>query len=121
MEVLKLTKWIDGNYRLDAASVCLPGFWRLHEKFRTSLDELHQEAKVPHYDEKLKLSMNRYFGKMPAEKPVVRNNVSWATEVFCEPVLTIFQYFIQLDDGLFWSHRMGAQEGTEVACKCELS
>ncbi|KAF5003629.1 hypothetical protein FDECE_9835 [Fusarium decemcellulare] len=35
----------DGQYHLDAGAVCLPGFWRLREKFRMSLDTLHIEAK----------------------------------------------------------------------------
>ncbi|KAL3430196.1 hypothetical protein BDV09DRAFT_189470 [Aspergillus tetrazonus] len=88
----------DGHYHLDAGAVCLPGFWRLREKFRMSLDTLHFEASVPHYAEKLQKSMNRFFKTLPAARPVVRNN-----------------YFIQLDDGLHWSHRMGDQAGTEVA------
>ncbi|KAH7009499.1 hypothetical protein EDB80DRAFT_713433 [Ilyonectria destructans] len=88
----------DGHYHFDAGAICLPGFWRLCEKFRMSLDTLHIEAGVPHYQAKLQKSMNRFFSTMPPEKPVVRNN-----------------FFIQLDDGLHWSHRMGVQNGTEVA------
>ncbi|KAL4895057.1 hypothetical protein BDV59DRAFT_200314 [Aspergillus ambiguus] len=88
----------DGQYHLDAAAVCLPGFWRLREKFRMSLDTLHFEAGVPHYATKLQKSMNRFFKALTPERPVERNN-----------------FFIQLDDGLHWSHRMGDQNGTEVA------
>ncbi|KAI1612637.1 hypothetical protein EDD37DRAFT_656834 [Exophiala viscosa] len=88
----------DGQYHLDAGAVCLPGFWRLHEKYRMSLDTLHIEAGVPHYEEKLMKSMNRYFKTMTVDKPITRNN-----------------FFIQLDDGLHWSHRMGDQDGSEVA------
>ncbi|WZH43081.1 hypothetical protein QYS62_004083 [Fusarium acuminatum] len=88
----------DGEYHLDAGAVCLPGFWRLSEKFRMSLDTLHIEAKVPHYRAKLQKSMNRFFKGMLPEKAVVRNN-----------------FFIQLDDGLHWSHRMGDQSSNEVA------
>ncbi|KAH7133815.1 hypothetical protein EDB81DRAFT_695501 [Dactylonectria macrodidyma] len=88
----------DGHYHLDAGAVCLPGFWRLSEKFRMSLDTLHIEAKVPHYQAKLQKSMNRFFKAMRPEKAVVRNN-----------------FFIQLDDGLHWSHRMGDQDSNEVA------
>ncbi|KAH6969237.1 hypothetical protein DER45DRAFT_497425 [Fusarium avenaceum] len=88
----------DGEYHLDAGAVCLPGFWRLSEKFRMSLDTLHIEAKVPHYQAKLQKSMNRFFKGMLPEKAVVRNN-----------------FFIQLDDGLHWSHRMGDQSSNEVA------
>ncbi|KAM5378659.1 hypothetical protein ACJZ2D_004458 [Fusarium nematophilum] len=83
----------DGEYHLDAGAVCLPGFWRLREKFRMSLDTLHIEAKVPHYQAKLQKSMNRFFKAMTPEKA----------------------FFIQLDDGLHWSHRMGAQESDQVA------
>jgi hypothetical protein len=68
----------DGQYHIDAGAVCLPGFWRLSEKFRMSLDELHIEAGVPHYQEKLQKGMNRFFKNMTAEKPVIRNNVSRA-------------------------------------------
>lgn len=65
----------DGQYHIDAAAVCLPGFWRLEEKFRMSLDTLHLEAKVPHYSTKLQKPMNRFFNNMSPEKPVLRNNV----------------------------------------------
>jgi hypothetical protein len=65
----------DGHYHIDAGAVCLPGFWRLTEKFRMSLDELHIEAGVPHYQEKLQKAMNRFFANMTCEKPVIRNNV----------------------------------------------
>jgi hypothetical protein len=65
----------DGQYHIDAGAVCLPGFWRLSEKFRMSLDELHIEAGVPHYEEKLQKAMNRFFKKMTCDKPVIRNNV----------------------------------------------
>ncbi|KAJ4990935.1 mannosyl transferase [Stagonosporopsis vannaccii] len=88
----------DGQYHLDAGAVCLPGFWRLKEKFRMSLDTLHIEAGVPHYQEKLQKSMNRFFKRLTPESPVIRNN-----------------FFIQLDDGLHWSHRMGDQNSDQVA------
>ncbi len=113
-----LTFKIDGEYHLDAAAVCLPGFWRLKEKFRMSLDTLHFEAGVPHYAAKLQKAMNRFMLKLTPDKPVERNNV-------CSPGLGSWrpnhsnkslQFFIQLDDGLHWSHRMGDQQGTEVAC-----
>jgi hypothetical protein len=63
-----------------------------------SLDHLHFEAKVPHYGAKLQTSMNRFFKNMPVDKLVTRNN-----------------FFIQLDDGLHWSPRMGDQSSAEVA------
>jgi hypothetical protein len=65
----------DGQYHIDAAAVCLPGFWRLQEKFRMSLDTLHFEANVPHYGARLQKPMNRFFKNLTPEKPVIRNNV----------------------------------------------
>jgi hypothetical protein len=73
------------EYHIDAGAVCLPGFWRLSEKFRMSLDELHIEAGVPHYQEKLQKAMNRFFKSMTPEKPVIRNNV-------CLPISHILLY-----------------------------
>lgn len=97
-DLIIMVKEEDDEYHLDAGAVCLPGFWRLREKFRMSLDTLHLEAKVPHYPTKLQKSMNRFFKSMQPDKAVVRNN-----------------FFLQLDDGLHWSHRMGNQDGKEVA------
>lgn len=81
-----LTVSVDGHYHIDAGAVCLPGFWRLKDKFRMSLDTLHIEAKVPHYEAKLQKSMNRFFKAMRPEKPVTRNNVS--SQVFDMTPLT---------------------------------
>ncbi|KAF4305565.1 hypothetical protein GTA08_BOTSDO06176 [Botryosphaeria dothidea] len=97
-DVILMVERDDGQFHLDAGAVCLPGFWRLREKFGLSLDELHFEAGVPHYEQKLRKSMNRFFKSMTPEKAVTRNN-----------------FFIQIDDGLHWSHRMGDQNGDEVA------
>lgn len=110
----------DGHYHLDAGAVCLPGFWRLHEKYRMSLDTLHIEAGVPHYKEKLMKSMNKFFHRLRPEDPVIRNNVSLTIHFweFDGVSLTFFfssQFFIQLDDGLHWSHRMGDQNSQQVA------
>lgn len=97
-DLILMVKNKDDSYHLDAACVTLNGFWRLREKFRTSLDHLHHEAKVAHYDSNLKVSMNRHFEKMVPDRPIIRNN-----------------FFIQLDSGLPWSTRMGPQDGTQVA------
>lgn len=42
-----------------------------------SLDTLHIEAGVPHYEAKLQKAMNKFFKTMAPETPVVRNNVSF--------------------------------------------
>jgi len=41
-----------------------------------SLDTLHLEAGVPHYEQKLQKAMNRFFKNLAPEKPVTRKNVS---------------------------------------------
>ncbi|KAJ4360017.1 uncharacterized protein N0V89_000576 [Didymosphaeria variabile] len=105
----------DGQYHLDAGAVCLPGFWRLKEKFRMSLDTLHIEAGVPHYQEKLMKSMNRFFARMTPEQPVIRNNVSALSITSLSSTRThnLLKFFIQLDDGLHWSHRMGDEKNVD--------
>lgn len=75
-DLVLMVKNDDGQYHIDGGAVTLPGFWRLSEKFRMSLDELHITAGVPHYQEKLQKPMNRFFENMTCDKPVIRNNVS---------------------------------------------
>ncbi|KAI5480555.1 hypothetical protein MNV49_000251, partial [Pseudohyphozyma bogoriensis] len=64
-----------GEYRLQAASICTAGSWRLVDKMGTSLDQIHSRGGVPGWKDKLKPSMERYFTKMKADKAVERNNV----------------------------------------------
>ncbi|KAL1592272.1 hypothetical protein SLS60_011349 [Paraconiothyrium brasiliense] len=105
----------DDQYHLDAGAVCLPGFWRLKEKFKMSLDTLHIEAGVPHYQEKLMKSMNRFFARMTPEQPVIRNNVSSLSMIFPLRIIAhaFMKFFIQLDNGLHWSHRMGDEKNVD--------
>jgi hypothetical protein len=104
----------DGQYHLDAGAVILPGFWRLTEKFRMTLDELHMEGTVPHYEAKLQKSMNRFFKGLSCEKPVIRNNVSPPIRncISIAMINVVNKFFIQLDSGLAWSHRMSPQHST---------
>ncbi|KAK7058673.1 hypothetical protein VNI00_002309 [Paramarasmius palmivorus] len=51
-----------------------PGVWRLRDKIGLPLDEIHTSGHVPQYPEKLQVSLERFFKRMPVEKPVVRNN-----------------------------------------------
>lgn len=64
----------DGRYRLEAASLCFPSHWRLHEKLGRSLAAIH--APVPHYDEELAAKVDRFFDRLRADRPVVRRNLS---------------------------------------------
>lgn len=81
-----------------------------------SLDTLHIEASVPHYQAKLQKSMNRFFSTLPEDKPVTRNNVSIPHVSSANTLTLIVQYFIQLDNGLHWSHRMGEKYSDNIAC-----
>ncbi|KIJ68855.1 hypothetical protein HYDPIDRAFT_125909 [Hydnomerulius pinastri MD-312] len=64
----------DGKYYFQAGLICVPGFWRMRDKIGMPLDEIHTE--VPQFKEKLQLSMNRFFKRLPLDKPVIRNNYS---------------------------------------------
>ncbi|KAH0587145.1 hypothetical protein H2248_005960 [Termitomyces sp. 'cryptogamus'] len=64
----------DGRYYFQAGAICVAGFWRLQDKIGLSLDEIHNTGNVPHYKEKLHLSMERFFRRLAVDKPVTRNN-----------------------------------------------
>ncbi|PKX97507.1 uncharacterized protein P174DRAFT_449119 [Aspergillus novofumigatus IBT 16806] len=83
-------KELDGPYHLDAAAVCLPGSAIPGEMQRVQRHAAFRGWRVPHYVVKLQKSMIRFLKALTPERPVERNN-----------------FFIQLDDGHHWSHRMG--------------
>ncbi|KAG8218335.1 hypothetical protein J3R82DRAFT_3950 [Butyriboletus roseoflavus] len=64
----------DGKYYFQAGSICTPGFWRMDDKIGMPLDEIHMSGNVPQFKEKLEMSMERFFRRMPLDKPVIRNN-----------------------------------------------
>ncbi|XP_006460149.1 hypothetical protein AGABI2DRAFT_191916 [Agaricus bisporus var. bisporus H97] len=64
----------DGRYYFQAGAICVPGFWRMRDKIGMPLDEIHISGDVPLYRSKLHASMERFFRRMPVEKPVARNN-----------------------------------------------
>ncbi|KAF8138130.1 hypothetical protein EV363DRAFT_1393595 [Boletus edulis] len=64
----------DGKYYFQAGSICTPGFWRMDDKIGMSLEEIHTSGNVPQFKEKLDMSMERFFRRMPLDKPVIRNN-----------------------------------------------
>ncbi|THU80038.1 hypothetical protein K435DRAFT_785620 [Dendrothele bispora CBS 962.96] len=64
----------DGRYYFQGGAICVPGFWRMRDKIGLPLDEIHLRGHVPQYQEKLHNSMERYFKRMPVEKPIIRNN-----------------------------------------------
>lgn len=66
-----------GLYVLRAAVSCSAIGWRLQEKMGRPLHEIHEP--VPDYKEKMQFSMDRYFSKMPCDKPIQRG--SWSLEI----------------------------------------
>ncbi|PIL36662.1 hypothetical protein GSI_00351 [Ganoderma sinense ZZ0214-1] len=73
----------DGRYYLQAGAVCIAGSWRLEDKMGMPLEEIHTSGHVPKYKDKLQMSMERYFRRMPVDKPIVRNN--YAFQVVAQP------------------------------------
>ncbi|ALO45288.1 heme-dependent oxidative N-demethylase family protein [Pseudohongiella spirulinae] len=68
-----LQAFADG-YRLTAASLCAPSYWRLLDKIGKPLDLIH--APVPGYSDQLSARINRFFSHIKVEHPVWRGNWS---------------------------------------------
>ena len=83
----------DGQYYLLAGAIVLPGFWRLVDKYRMPLSEIHTSGDVPQFKEKLEKGMINFFRRLKPENPVLRNN-----------------YFLQVDDKLGWSDSIGGED-----------
>ncbi|KAI1814243.1 alpha-1,2-mannosyltransferase [Poronia punctata] len=66
-----------GMYVLRAGVICSALGWDLSTKFGMKLHEIH--GPIPDYKEKMQFSMDRYFSKMPTDKPIQR--ASWGLEV----------------------------------------
>ena len=83
----------DGQYYLLAGAILLAGFWRLSDKFRMPLSEIHTSGDVPGFKSKLEKGMMNFFRRMQPQAPVLRNN-----------------YFLQVDDNLAWSDSIGSED-----------
>jgi hypothetical protein len=88
----------DGQYRLMAGSILLPGFWRLSDKFGMTLSDIHTSGHVPHFKEKLETGMLKFFQRLRCDTIYSRNN-----------------YFLQVDDCLAWSHSIGKEDDAVVS------
>ncbi|KAI0483590.1 alpha-1,2-mannosyltransferase [Xylaria cf. heliscus] len=62
-----------GYYVFRAGMICSSLGWNLASKIGLKLHEIHQP--VPDYREKMQFSMDRFFSKMPTNKPIQRG--SW--------------------------------------------
>ncbi|KAI0888226.1 uncharacterized protein GGS22DRAFT_94900 [Annulohypoxylon maeteangense] len=66
-----------GYYAFRAGLICSALGWNVGSKIGMKLHEIH--TPIPDYKEKMQFSMDRYFSKMPANKPIQRG--SWGLEV----------------------------------------
>ncbi|KAI9045347.1 heme-dependent oxidative N-demethylase family protein [Aspergillus affinis] len=65
------------KYFLRAGVICSALGWNLGTKIGLQLHEIHEP--IPDYREKMQFSMDRFFKKMPSDKPIQRG--SWGLEV----------------------------------------
>lgn len=73
-DVALMIEGTDGKYYFQAGAICIPGFWRMRDKIGMALDDIHISGNVPRFKEKLQTSMEKFFKRMPVDKPVIRNN-----------------------------------------------
>jgi len=66
-----------GYYHFRAGMICSALGWNVGTKIGLQLHQIH--APIPDYKEKMQFSMDRFFTKMPAGKPIQRG--SWGLEV----------------------------------------
>ncbi|PWY96422.1 hypothetical protein BO94DRAFT_9337 [Aspergillus sclerotioniger CBS 115572] len=66
-----------GFYFLRAGVICSSLGWNVGTKIGLQLHEIHET--IPDYKEKMQFSMDRFFTKMPVDKPIQRG--SWGLEV----------------------------------------
>lgn len=59
--------------RLTAGAPCFPAGWKIRERIGLSLWQIHA-GNVPFYEEKLSKSMDRFFVRLSADKPIMRFN-----------------------------------------------
>ncbi|KAN0078627.1 Protein of unknown function (DUF3445) domain containing protein [Elaphomyces granulatus] len=66
-----------GHYFFRAGVLCSALGWNVASKIGLQLHQIH--SPIPDYKEKMQFSMDRFFSKMPADKPIQRG--SWGLEV----------------------------------------
>jgi hypothetical protein len=67
----------DGKYYFRAGSICSALGWNVSTKIDKSLFDIHHPV-VPDYKEKMAMSMDRYFSRLPTNTPIQRG--SWGLE-----------------------------------------
>ncbi|KAK6507388.1 hypothetical protein TWF481_005823 [Arthrobotrys musiformis] len=96
-DIAIMVEGADGQTYLKSGSIILPGFWKLEEKFNMSLSEIHTSGDVPQFREKLEKGMVNFFKRVMPDDMVIRHN-----------------YFMQVDDGLAWSHSIGPEDSSHI-------
>ncbi|PNS15273.1 hypothetical protein CAC42_8274 [Sphaceloma murrayae] len=66
-----------GLYHLRAGVICSSLGWSLSDKLGLPLSSIH--SPIPHYASKMSFSMDRYFARLPSDRPIQRG--SWGLEV----------------------------------------
>ncbi|KAL4941597.1 hypothetical protein BDV06DRAFT_178407 [Aspergillus oleicola] len=66
-----------GNYFLRAGVICSSMGWNVQSKVGLQLHRIHDD--IPDYKEKMQFSMDRFFTKLPTDKPIQRG--SWGLEI----------------------------------------
>ncbi|KAI9789367.1 MAG: hypothetical protein M1833_002426 [Piccolia ochrophora] len=67
----------NGFYYFRAGIICSALGWNVESKIGLQLHQIH--APIPDYKEKMQFSMDRYFSKLPTDRPIQRG--SWGLEV----------------------------------------
>lgn len=60
----------DGQYYLLAGAILLAGFWRLEDKWKMPLSQIHTSGDVPQFKEKLEKGMMNFFRRVQPSDPV---------------------------------------------------
>ncbi|RDX52999.1 hypothetical protein OH76DRAFT_61641 [Lentinus brumalis] len=105
----------DGRYYLQAGAVVIAGSWRLEDKMGMPLEEIHTSGNVPQYKNKLQMSMDRFFRRLPLDKPVVRNNYAFQVvqEAHARQPAPAPGSLLDVDpDELAWAATMNGNEST---------
>ncbi|KAI0829315.1 hypothetical protein BC628DRAFT_1315419 [Trametes gibbosa] len=105
----------DGRYYLQAGAVVIAGSWKLEDKMGMPLEDIHTSGNVPQYQSKLQMSMDRFFRRLPLNKPVIRNN--YAVQLVQEPAMRVPtpapDSLLAVDpDELAWAATMNGSEDT---------
>lgn len=121
-DVALMIEGTDGKYYFQAGAICIPGFWRMRDKIGMTLDDIHISGNVPRFKEKLQTSMEKFFRRMPVDKPVVRNNyfmqvckpLSYVADADPEPRLDVEEECaFDIDpEELSWSESTNGPEDT---------